>query len=106
MRFGGLLLAEVCLNIKAMRNSDFGAGEKAEVTDHEDDAVIGRAFRWSALALVALLLLAGGLFLLRGCFAERTPERITELAAPEIPKESAAAIPRVVFREIFPLYGI
>ena len=107
MRIGGLFPRKSAFkNIKAMRDSDFGEGKEAEITVSEDDAVIGRAFCWSAFVFVALLLLALGVFLLRGCFAERTPERVTELAAPEIPKESAAAIPRVVFREITAEAGI
>ena len=89
-----------------MRNSDFGGGKEAKLTDHEDDAVIGWAFRWSAFVFAALLILVGGAVWLRLHFAERTPEQITKLEAPESPQESPAAIPRVIFREIAAEAGI
>lgn len=89
-----------------MRNSDCRAGKEAELTDHKDDAVIGRAFRRSAFVFASLLILVGGAVWLRLHFAERTPERITELAAPESPQKSPAAIPRVLFREVTAEAGI
>lgn len=89
-----------------MRNSDCGAGKEAELTDHKDDEVIGWAFRRSAFVFASLLILVSGAVWLRLHFAERTPERITELAAPESPQKSPAAIPRVLFREIAAEAGI
>ncbi len=89
-----------------MRNSDSEPGEDTELTAHEDDAVIGRALRWSALALAVVLVAAGVVVWLFGSFSEEGPEQVTELAAPGNPEESLATIPHAVFREIAAEVGI
>ena len=43
----------------AMRDSDSDPQENLETTEHADDAVIGRAFKWSAIAFAPIVIVAG-----------------------------------------------
>ena len=58
-----------------------------------DDAVIGRAFRWSFVAFVTLALLGGGLYLALKPKAPPPARRVTQLAAPTVPHSIASASP-------------
>jgi hypothetical protein len=43
----------------AMRDPETDPEENLEITDHVDDAVIGRAFRWSAFGLIGIVIVVG-----------------------------------------------
>ncbi len=71
-----------------------------------DDAVIGRAVRWS---LLVLLLLAGGAFLAWKLFASRTEPpatHITKFEAPSVQSHEAVDVPTVRFTDITKEAGI
>lgn len=80
--------------------------EEPEELAHYDDAVIGRAFRWSAVALGVILAGAGAMFYLLKRPPAPPPPRLTELAAPEAPGRPAAEAPVVKFTDITRAAGI
>jgi hypothetical protein len=90
----------------AMRDPETDPEENLEITDHVDDAVIGRAFRWSALGLVGIVVVVvvGVFFATRP--AEKEAEKVTVLVAPVNPEQSAATVPSVSFSEITAEAGI
>ncbi|MDA1275268.1 MAG: CRTAC1 family protein [Verrucomicrobia bacterium] len=74
---------------------------------HYDDTVIGKAFRWSAVAFVLIAVLVGiTLFVLKNRTLEEI-SRITELKAPETLSSSVKTeIPTVFFKDITTEAGI
>jgi hypothetical protein len=70
-----------------------------------DDAVIGRAMRWSAVAAIALLVVAGIVFALSRKKPDAPRPRLTQLSAPAT-IEPAAALPNVKFTDITAEAGI
>lgn len=80
--------------------------ESGEELAHYDDAVIGRAFRWSLAALGIMGVMAGvGLY-----WAKRTPAQataqVTEITAPVVPRAAGVEIPAVQFTDITRAAGI
>ncbi len=71
----------------------------------EDDAVIGRAVRWSLLAVVALAVIAGLTFYLVGRPAPQGPEQAITAAPPEA-QRTPAVPPKVTFTDITRQAGI
>lgn len=71
-----------------------------------DDAVIGRAARWSALALAAASLAAGAGYLLLRPRPAPKPTVITALKEVAMPREPTAAIPYVPFTDVTAESGI
>jgi enediyne biosynthesis protein E4 len=82
------------------------AEPEAEETGHLDDAVIGRAFRGSAIALVALLVIGGGVW----WYVKRKPApaapKITQLSSPVVPQRVGEEMPEVKFTDITAAAGI
>ncbi|HTD85176.1 MAG TPA: CRTAC1 family protein [Candidatus Binatia bacterium] len=80
--------------------------EPEEELAHVDDAVIGRAFRWSILAGVFLAIFAAGAI----WFAKRKPAagpaKVTSITAPVARKQAAAEMPTVKFTDITKEAGI
>jgi hypothetical protein len=71
----------------------------------EDDRVIGRALRWSAVALVAIaVVVAGVIWWLRRAPAEKPAAAIT--AAPPVESRAAGAPPAVAFADVTREAGI
>ena len=77
-----------------------------EEAAHLDDAVIGRAFRWSLIALVALAGIAGGAIWYANRKPASKPAQITSLSAPANANLAQAEIPRVKFTDITASSGI
>ncbi|HKQ39647.1 MAG TPA: CRTAC1 family protein [Verrucomicrobiae bacterium] len=80
--------------------------EPEEELVHVDDAVIGRAFRWSAAAAVVLIALAAvGIW-----FAKRKPTagpaKVTSISAPSAAKHADAEMPPAKFTDITKEAGI
>src|SRR5688500_6831842 len=79
---------------------------ETEETGHLDDAVIGRAFRGSAIALVALLVIGGGVW----WYVKRKPApaapKITQLSSPVVPQRAGEEMPTVKFTDITAAAGI
>ena len=80
--------------------------EAEEETGHLDDAVIGRAFRGSAIALVALLVIGGGTW----WYVKRKPApavpKVTQLSSPVVPQRATEQMPTVKFTDITAASGI
>ena len=80
--------------------------EDTDEVAHLDDAVIGRAFRGSAVAFVGIaLLVAGGIFILKRKPA-RAPVQQTKLTAPVASARAPAEIPAARFTDITKAAGI
>ena len=79
--------------------------EPEEDTGHLDDTVIGRAFRWSLVALLGMLILGGGGFWYFKRKPAASPQKMTQLSAPAAPKQ-IAEIPTVKFTDITSASGI
>src|SRR5437867_11425089 len=80
--------------------------EPEEELVHTDDAVIGRAFRWSAVIL-AVLVIGGAVFLwVKSRKAATGPAKLTRLSAPSAASAKAAEIPTVKFSDITKESGI
>ena len=73
---------------------------------HYDDAIIGRAFRWSALALV--LLVIGGTVVFSALHRNpaRTPAKLTRLVAPGLAKAATVQTPLARFTDVTAASGI
>jgi hypothetical protein len=79
--------------------------EQEEVA-HYDDAVIGRAFRWSGIALFSLVLVGAAAFVFLKKKPAPPPPQRTELIAPVAQSFAAIEIPKVQFKEITETAGI
>ncbi len=90
----------------AMRDSDPEPEDGLEVTDHVDDAVIGRAFRWSGIALMGIVMIVGVVYLVVTRPKPEGTEQRTQLMAPENPERAQATVPVIRFREITGEAGI
>lgn len=73
---------------------------------HADDKIIGRAFRYSAVILLIMLVLIGGIVLILKRPKKKGPEVKTAIPAPIVPKEATAEIPHVNFTGITREAGI
>lgn len=80
--------------------------EDSEELAHYDDAVIGRAFRWSARA--ALLLVAGGIILYVALHRKpaTAPPKLSGIVAPERLNSPTEEVPRARFTDITASSGI
>jgi hypothetical protein len=80
--------------------------EEDEEVAHLDDAVIGRAFRWSILTVLALALAAGVIIWAVKRKPAPGPAKVTSLSAPVAPQHAAAQMPDVRFTDVTKESGI
>src|SRR5213075_3306866 len=80
--------------------------EPEEEVAHLDDAVIGRAFRWSILALLLIVALAVGLIWYAKRKPAAGPTKVTSITAPVAAQRTAAQMPTVAFTDITKEAGI
>ena len=80
--------------------------EPEEELGHVDDAVIGRAFRWSLVAGVLLAVIAAGAIWLAKRKPAARPAKVTSITAPVAAKQAAAEMPAVKFSDITKEAGI
>src|SRR5882724_3352795 len=73
---------------------------------HLDDAVIGRAFRWSLISLVLIAAIAGGAILYANRKRPAKAAQMTSLSAPVAPAQTQAEIPQAKFTDITAAAGI
>ena len=73
---------------------------------HADDAVIGRAVRWSLIGLLAVLVVGGGAFLALKRKPAPAPSQMTKMSAPVVPDRPQAEIPVTIFTDITKEAGI
>jgi len=71
-----------------------------------DDRVIGRAFRWSAVALIVIVVAVAGILVYAGRKPAPAPAKMTSLAAPAAAVRVEAEIPTVKFTDITASAGI
>ena len=80
--------------------------EPGQEDAHLDDAIIGRAFRWSVVALVVLLVVGTGLFWWLKRPPAPPPQRLAALASPVAAPPAPVELPRVRFTNITRESGI
>jgi enediyne biosynthesis protein E4 len=80
--------------------------EESEELAHYDDAVIGRAFRWSAVAAVLVALGGLGAYLYMHRKPAPTPPKMTLMAAPKMATAPTAQIPQSTFTDITAASGL
>jgi hypothetical protein len=71
-----------------------------------DDAVIGRAVRWSVLALVVIGAAVAGAIVLAHRKPPAPPSHITQISAPVVPQRAQASVPVTAFTNITSAAGI
>jgi hypothetical protein len=80
--------------------------DREEEVVHLDDRVVGRAFRWSALAFVGLAVLAGGGVWYAKRKPAREPSKVTQITAPTAPIQPPTEMPTMRFRDVTAESGI
>src|ERR1051325_1774721 len=80
--------------------------EEGEEIAHYDDAVIGKAFRWSVAALFVLLAGGLGLFLFLKKKPAPPPPKVTQIEAPVTQSFAGVTVPQVKFTDITTAAGI
>ena len=101
------------MNDNSKRNRPEGEESKPVVLDdqgeeiaHLDDAVIGRAFRWSIIALVSAVVAGTAGFWLLNRKPAALTQKITAISAPTLAPRPAAEIPFVKFTDVTAEAGI
>jgi enediyne biosynthesis protein E4 len=89
-----------------MSNQPSPRPDEPEELVHEDDQIVGRASRYSAVVLVLILLLVGGVVLVLKRPKEKGPEIKTAISAPVVPDKPRAEMPKVTFSDITQAAGI
>jgi hypothetical protein len=91
---------------KAQKLGSAGVEEREEEVVHLDERAVGRAFRWSAMAFVGIVVLAAGVV----WYAKRKPAkeapRLTQITAPSAPVQTKTEMPSIQFRDITAESGI
>jgi hypothetical protein len=80
--------------------------EGEELVEHYDDAVIGRAFKWSLVVLALLMVAGAGVFFYLKRKPEASPPPLADLTAPRVPPSAVREIPAVRFTDITREAGI
>jgi enediyne biosynthesis protein E4 len=91
---------------KPPENKSTAVQEPEEEVAHLDDAVIGRALRWSIVAVLALAIVGGGMIWSVKRKPPAGPAKVTSLSAPVAPQRAAAQMPEVRFIDITKESGI
>ncbi|MBK8478049.1 MAG: CRTAC1 family protein [Opitutaceae bacterium] len=89
-----------------MNNLHEPESEPGEELVQADDAIIGRAVKWSLLVLAGLALAGTGAYLALRPPAARPVEKVSTLATPEVAAAPAVTIPAVRFTDITQACGI
>lgn len=89
-----------------MSHSSPNQPEHQEETADQDDAVIGKAFRRSAVILVVVLVVVAGTMFYLKRPREKGPEIKTPISAPVVPDKPTAQIPKVTFKDVTKDAGI
>ncbi|MEM7395381.1 MAG: VCBS repeat-containing protein, partial [Verrucomicrobiota bacterium] len=74
--------------------------------DEQNDAIIGRAFRWSFTAIVVIALIVGAVVYFVRRDKPEVPQQVTPLTPPELRSAPPAEIPRMPFTDITREAGI
>lgn len=94
------------LDFQPMTDPKNRPGREPEEMEQADDAIIGKAVKWSVLAVVLIGGLAAAVALALRRAPEKAPDKITQLAAPEVRQFAASEPPKVAFKDITAEAGI
>jgi enediyne biosynthesis protein E4 len=99
--------AQICLDdfLSMNQNPATPPGEPEELA-HVDDAIIGKAIRWSLVVLVIFGVLFGGAVLILKRKPAPLPPQVTQFTAPVSPERPRAEIPVAKFTDITREAGI
>jgi len=89
-----------------MNPDNRGPAEEGEEIAHYDDAIIAKAFRWSALALVLLAGAGTALFFFLKRKPAPPPPQVTKIEAPVVQSFEGVEIPKAGFTDITAAAGI
>src|SRR6476661_6399217 len=80
--------------------------DEGEEIAQYDDAIIGKAFRWSAMLLVLLVIAGISIFFLLKRKPAPPPPKVTQIEAPVVQSFAGVQIPQVKFTDITTAAGI
>jgi hypothetical protein len=80
--------------------------EDGEEIGHYDDAIIGKAFRGSAVVLILLVIAGAGLFFFLKKKPAPPPPKVTQIEAPVVQSFAGVEVPQVKFTDITAAAGI
>src|SRR5689334_6720480 len=89
-----------------LKSTSSNAPDDSEELAHYDDAIIGRAFRWSALVAVFLVTCGAALYFIWHRKPAVPPSRLAEVVAPEKLSPPTTEIPATRFIDITASSGI
>src|ERR1041385_3388526 len=89
-----------------MKSNPTPSPDDQEELVRADDAIIGRAVRWSLAALVAFAAVAGAVIYISNRKPAAPPPKITPLEGPAIPDRPKAEIPATRFTDVTRAAGI
>jgi hypothetical protein len=89
-----------------MTNNPVPPPEDSEELARLDDAIIGKAFRWSLTALVIIVVAAVGVFVFLKRKPAPAPAQVTKLATPTVPERPQNELPLAKFTDITKTAGI
>lgn len=82
------------------RPSDEGSESESEELAHYDDAVIGKAFKWSVIAFIFAALSIAITLLIMNRDSQASPSKVTEMQPPVAPERPRAEVPTVAFTDV------
>src|SRR5262249_49580613 len=85
---------------RSLETSPGHSTEDSEELAHYDDAVIGKAFRWSLVACIVIVLGAGIALYIAKRKPARGPAKLTRLTAPVVRQSAPLDIPKIKFADI------
>ena len=88
------------------KNKPAARPDEVEEVAHLDDAVIGRAFRGSFIALILIVVLGAGAWWVLRKKPDAKPTQVTKLSAPVSPNRAVQEIPTARFTEVTAASGI
>jgi hypothetical protein len=80
--------------------------EDIEELVHADDAVVGRAFRRSLLALIVIVAVGSAAFFALRKKPEAKPTKMTSITAPTTPTRTAPEVPKATFTDVAASSGV
>jgi hypothetical protein len=89
-----------------MNNEPLHSDDQPEELVRTDDVIIGKAVRWSAIAALAIAVIACCVIFIFKRKPAPSPPRVTQLSAPVVPARSEAEVPAVKFTDITREAGI
>lgn len=89
-----------------MKDKPVPRPQESEELVHADDRIIGKASRWSLLALILIALAAGGIIFIARRKPAPPPPKVTPISAPDAPARRQAETPAARFTDITKESGI